>query len=334
MKHIKSIKLEPNDMNIIVGILDSMIIQHMIAASSNAYYYKDNVSEPRLVYFLQHDIETVKSRAVMEKFYDELNKKMKYINSKLKAVKLNYETVLREKKLRELRILFAKVNLTENELKSIPILLKCLDIECSNNIMFMIENELYIRNRVSNETKLGVKYENPNRFLNERRLTEQNEKLNDKVKELEENIKIKEEEITTLENRNKELKLELDFDYKQIGYYNELSKEDFGQVIKDLCEHSNKVKDKFKQLIEEFENREEHSDDKLYEMWMQWTEDEVTVIDRVLKKSIYGEKICIGDVNELEDMSENIMNRHLLSRLVLHFIYRRMSSQCIEEILT
>lgn len=134
MKNIRNVKLTPQDMIAIVGIVDTMLIRKMLATSTKAYEYKDDVSEPRLLHFLQNDFDTVTGKAPVKKFYDDVNSKLQYINSKFKLVKLDHLEVLRGKKLLELRTLFAKVNLTSKELKAIPLLMKCLDIECNNNI--------------------------------------------------------------------------------------------------------------------------------------------------------------------------------------------------------
>ena len=130
-----------------------------------------------------------------------------------------------------------------------------------------------------------------------------------------------------------DLELELTQHDPEIGYYSELTQTDYVKIIENLGKHSSQIKDEFKQLIQKFEEDENKPEYKLYEMWMEWTDEEVTILDSVLKKSMYEEVIKRSDISDLEYISDNIMNRYLISRLLLHFIYRRMSSQCWEEVL-
>ena len=149
------------------------------------------------------------------------------------------------------------------------------------------------------------------------------------LKEYELNIGKKDKKIDELEKIIKSL----EYYDPDIGYYSELTQIDYVNIIESLGKHSSQIKDKFKKLIQEFEENENQPEYKLYEMWMEWTDDEVTILDSILKKSMYEEVIKRSDIDDLEYISENIMNRYLLSRLLLHLIYRRMSSQYLEEVL-
>lgn len=325
MKHIRQIGLTSDDMNIIVDLVCHENIIKVIGQTNIANEYKGNINRAKMLYFLNNDIHSINSKAALKKIYREINEKIVNIQLQFEIIDLGYEEKLKSKKLRELRELFSRLNLTNNELRAIPILLKCMDIEYNNNIAFMLENELYIRSRIEKETlSIDKNNEEDSRLI---------KKLQKDIKDLENKIKIKNNTILTLDEINKELKLELEFEDKDIGYFEELTTEDYTKIIKDLGDHNTKVREQFKGLLKEFEADGSHTVDQLYELWMKWTDDEVTVIDNVLKKSIYHEKIKRSDINELEDISENIMNRHLLSRILLHFIYRRMASQCFEEVM-
>ena len=221
--------------------------------------------------------------------------------------------------------LIEKAQLDISEMKAIPILLNCLDIEYTKSIAFTVDNELYIRSRIKNES--NKKDDKSTIDINKIN------KLTLELKEAELNIKQKNERISALEQITKDLEFELTQYDPEIGYYSELTQTDYVKIIEDLGKHSNKIKEKFKQLIQKFEEDENEPEYKLYEMWMEWTDEEVTILDSVLKKSMYEEVIKKTDLNDLEYISENIMNRYLLSRLLLHLIYRRMSSQCWEEVL-
>ncbi len=328
MKHVRVAGLVKEDMRMVVDIVPKSIITNMIKKSEYIREYKINPDRDELIHFLQNGINTVIIKGPVKKFYRTLNDKVLHMQLKLREVDENYEEILKSKKLRDLRSFFAKIELEPNEIKAIPILLKCMEIEQNNNIIFMIENEIYIRRRIEE------KIDNSKQIKNNEENNIVINKLLEEIKTLEERIRMKNNTILTLDNINKELQLELDSQDTEIGYFEELTSEDYTKILKDLGEHSSQIKKTFKNLVQEFEESGSNSNDKLYEMWMKWTDDEVTVMDRVLKKSIYEEKILRSDINDLEDMSENIMSRHLLLRLVLHLIYRRMSSQCFEEAMT
>ena len=243
--------------------------------------------------------------------------------------------------------MFADVKLNESELNAIPIVLKCMEIEYNKNIAFMIENEIYIRERIKKEINLlNINQDNCfvdefdpeieeelNRFCKQVGVNDEEYKLESNMKELENKYVINDESILSIDDIDKKIQLDVFSGDSEVGYYKELSEEDFFKIIKDLGEHNSKIKEKFKNLLKLSDEWGPHTEDKLYEMWMVWTDEEVSVIDKVLKKSLYDEVIKKSDIDELEYMSENIMYRHLLSRIVLHLIYRRMSSQYLEEVL-
>lgn len=329
MRHVRQAGLISEDMNLVVDILNKKIVNYLTNQSEYKYYFGANVERSKLIIFLQKYLNNIPKNS-LRKFYKELNNKILYIKLKLEEANKDYENILRTKKLRELRALFADVELNESELNAIPIVLKCMDVEYNKNIAFMIENEIYIRKRIDNSLEIHEKSKQSILKKDDNLIIDQ---LMKDIDILEETIEQKDETIRVLDKKIQDLELgpkEIDF---EIGYFKELTQTDFLDIITDLGEHNSKIKEKFKKLIEEFDNNEAHTEDKLYELWMKWTDDEVTVIDRVLKKSMYDEVIKKSDIDELEDMSENIMHRHLLSRIVLHLIYRRMSSQCLEEVL-
>ena len=332
MRHIRQAGLVSEDMNLIVDILNKKIVNYLTNQPVYKDYFGANVGRSQLIIFLQKHLNSMPKNS-LRKFYKELNNKILYIKLKLEESNKEYETILKSKKLRELRLLFANVELDENELNAIPIVLKCMGIEYNKNIAFMIENEIYIRSRIDKGIEI---YEEKQKNIKSILKKDDNIVIDQLMKDidiLEETIKQKDETIRTLDKIAKDLHLNLNNQDNEIGYFKELSEQDFLEIIKDLGTHSSEIKVKFKKLIEEFEDNEAHTEDKLYELWMKWTDDEVTVIDRVLKKSMYDEVIKKSDINELEYISENIMHRHLLSRIVLHLIYRRMSSQYLEEVL-
>jgi len=329
VKHVREAGLVSEDMNLVVDILSDKMLEYL----TNQYLYKkiygENIERERVILFLKNNLNRI-PKVGLKRFYKELNNKIIDIKLKLENTNEDYENILRTKKLRELRELFNNAELNENELKAILLLLKCMNIEYNKNIAFMIENEIYIKSRIDSRVEIDGKSKSTISKKNEKLTID---KLMREIYRLEKIIKQKDSTIMVLDQIAKQLDLSLNYRDSDIGYFKELTEVDFIDIIKDLGEHNSKIKEKFKKLIEEFDNNEPHTDDKLYELWMQWTDDEVTVIDRVLKKSMYDEIIKKSDIDELEDMSENIMHRHLLSRIVLHLIYRRMSSQCLEEVL-
>lgn len=329
MRHVRHTGLTSDDMNIVVDILSEKILKYLTNQYVYIENYGENIEREQVILFLQNKLESLPKNA-LKRFYKELNNKIANIKLKLENVNKEYETILKSKKLRELRELFANAELDKYELKAIPILLRCMDIEYNKNIAFMIENEIYIKDRIYNTIE---KYEKSKKSILKKDDNLIIDQLMKDIDILEETIEQKDETIRVLDKKIQDLELglkEIDF---EIGYFKELTQTDFLDIITDLGEHNSKIKEKFKKLIEEFDNNEAHTEDKLYELWMKWTDDEVTVIDRVLKKSMYDEVIKKSDIDELEDISENIMHRHLLSRIVLHLIYRRMSSQYLEEVL-
>lgn len=329
MRHVRHTGLTSDDMNIVVDILSEKILKYLTNQYVYIENYGENIEREQVILFLQNKLESLPKNA-LKRFYKELNNKIANIKLKIENVNKEYETILKSKKLRELRELFANAELDKYELKAIPILLRCMDIEYNKNIAFMIENEIYIKDRIYNTIE---KYEKTKKSILKKDDNLIIDQLMKDIDILEETIEQKDETIRVLDKKIQDLELglkEIDF---EIGYFKELTQTDFLDIITDLGEHNSKIKEKFKKLIEEFDNNEAHTEDKLYELWMKWTDDEVTVIDRVLKKSMYDEVIKKSDIDELEEMSENIMYRHLLSRIVLHLIYRRMSSQYLEEVL-
>ena len=323
MEHVMHIELDSEDMDIVVDILNGKMIKHLTNQSIYKDHFGVNIGRMELLTFLKKYLNNIPQNA-LRKFYKELNYRITYIGTKLEKSNRKYEMILKSKKLRDLRELFSNVELNEHELKAIPLFLKVKKIEYNNNIAFMIENEIYIRNRINKE--ISLLNTESNYVFEEVFDRELEEEFNNACKKVGLN-----DEYYEIEN-NKSLQTEIDSNDIEIGNYKELSQEDFYEIIKSLENHSSKIKEKFKKLLLEFEEYGPHAEDKLYELWMKWTDDEVTVIDRVLKKSMYDEVINRNDIYELEEMSENIMHRHLLSRIVLHLIYRRISSQFIEDI--
>lgn len=330
MKHVRNADLSREDMNLVVDIVSEEAITRLMRESSYSMQYKFSIIKAEKIDFLKHKMWSVKDKKIVKAFYKELNEKVVYIQSKLKKSNDNYKEILINSKLRELRGLFESVELEIEELKAIPILLKCMGIDYSKNLSFMLENEVYIRERLKKELD-QYKQDNKDNISNNDNLVI--DMLRSDVKELENKIAQKNKTILMLDNITKQLQLELDEGNREIGYFREITEEDLSLIIKDVFDHSHKMKEKFKNIVKEFEENGQHAQDSLYEMWMNWTDEEVTIIDRVLKKSMYDEVVTRDDVNDLEKLSENIMHRHLLSRLVLHLIYRRMSSQCFEEVL-
>lgn len=325
MEHIKEVELDKNDMKIVLNFLGVAYINEIIKQSEYVNEYPKEVKEENALYFLKNHLDIITKKGVRKKFYKKLNDKIVKIDLKLLEADIHYDIILAGKNLIDLRSLFEKAKLDINEMKAIPILLKCLNIEYTKSIAFAVENELYIRSRMKNE--VNKKDAESKDYINKiNRLTLE-------LKEYELNIKNKSERISVLEQITKDLEFELTQYDPEIGYYSELTQTDYVKIIEDLGKHSNKIKEKFKQLIQKFEEDENEPEYKLYEMWMEWTDEEVTILDSVLKKSMYEEVIKRTDLNDLEYISENIMNRYLLSRLLLHLIYRRMSSQCWEEVL-
>lgn len=324
MKHVRQIELTKEDMNIVLDLLGISFISTIIKESEYAGIYNDEIKTDKALYFLKNYLHTITRKNVLKKFYKKLNNSILDIDYKLRLVDENYEEILGSKKLIGLRVLFENANLNLSEMRAMPILLKCLGLEYTKSIVFAIDNELYIRKRMDKVSKKEV--EKSTEYIN---------KINKLMLELKEaKLKLikKDERIASLEQITKDLELELTQYDPEIGYYSELTETDYAKIIKDLGKHSSEIKDKFKQLIQKFEEDENKMEYKLYEIWMEWTDEEVTILDDILKKSMYAEVIKRSDLNDLEYISENIMNRYLLSRLLLHFIYRRMSSQCWEEV--
>lgn len=325
MKDVRHAGLTKYDMRMVVDLVGLDLIKDIIKGSVYEKKYLGSLDRENAIYFLQEELSKIIGRNATRKFYRDLNKRIININLKLKEANINYEEILKGKKLRELRGLFEKAKLDYYEMRAIPILLKCLDIEYTNSISFTIENELYIRSRIKNEIdREEYKYTQYMNEINKLTLELDDSKLN---------IKKKDKRIAELEQITRNLELELTQYDPEIGYYSELTQIDYVKIIEDLGKYSSEIKDKFKQLIQKFEESENKPEYKLYEIWMEWTDDEVTILDSVLKKSMYEEVIKRSDINDLEYISENIMNRYLLSRLLLHLIYRRMSSQYLEEVL-
>lgn len=325
MKHVRQIELDKEDMKIVLGLVKGPFINEIINQSEYADKYPKEIKEENALYFLRNHLHTITKKSVLKKFYKKLNNKIVDIDFKLLDTEMDYNTILSSKNLIKLRELFEKAQLDISEMKAIPILLKCLNIEYTKSIAFTIENELYIRSRVKNE--INKKDEKSTEYINKIN------KLILELKEKEVNIKLKDERIAVLEKITMDLELELTQHDPEIGYYSELTQTDYVKIIENLGKHSSQIKDEFKQLIQKFEEDENKPEYKLYEMWMEWTDEEVTILDSVLKKSMYEEVIKRSDISDLEYISDNIMNRYLISRLLLHFIYRRMSSQCWEEVL-
>lgn len=325
MRHIRHTGLRKEDMKRVVDLLGVAYISEIINQSQLATKYPKDIREENVLYFLKNHLDNTLNKTTLKKFYKKLNDKLVQMNLKLQDENTDYKSILSGKNLIELRGLFEKAQLDISEMKAIPILLNCLDIEYTKSIAFTVDNELYIRSRIKNES--NKKDDKSTIDINKIN------KLTLELKEAELNIKQKNERISALEQITKDLEFELTQYDPEIGYYSELTQTDYVKIIEDLGKHSNKIKEKFKQLIQKFEEDENEPEYKLYEMWMEWTDEEVTILDSVLKKSMYEEVIKKTDLNDLEYISENIMNRYLLSRLLLHLIYRRMSSQCWEEVL-
>ena len=325
MRHIRHTGLRKEDMKRVVDLLGVAYISEIINQSQLATKYPKDIREENVLYFLKNHLDNTLNKTTLKKFYKKLNDKLVQMNLKLQDENTDYKSILSGKNLIELRGLFEKAQLDISEMKAIPILLNCLDIEYTKSIAFTVDNELYIRSRIKNES--NKKDDKSTIDINKIN------KLTLELKEAELNIKQKNERISALEQITKDLEFELTQYDPEIGYYSELTQTDYVKIIEDLGKHSNKIKEKFKQLIQKFEEDENEPEYKLYEMWMEWTDEEVTILDSVLKKSMYEEVIKRSDIDDLEYISENIMNRYLLSRLLLHLIYRRMSSQYLEEVL-
>lgn len=324
MKHVRHAGLVRDDMKIVVDLVGIDLIEEIIKQSGYERKYSGEFNKIKAIEFLQTDFYDITEKSPLKKFYKMLKIRVIQIDVKLQNADEDYIDILGGKKLRQLRRLFEKAKLTDSQMRAIPILLKCHDIEYTNSIAFTIENELYIRSRIKAQTDQIS--DNSSEYINKIN------KLTLELKESEVKLQKRSERIAALEKIARDLELELTQYDPEVGYYSELTQTDYVKVIEDLGKHSIKIKDKFKQLIQKFEENENKPEYKLYEIWMEWTDDEVTILDSVLKKSMYGEVIKRSDIDDLENISENIMNRYLLSRLLLHLIYRRMSSQYWEEV--
>lgn len=324
MKHVRHAGLVRDDMKIVVDLVGIDLIEEIIKQSGYERKYLGEFNKIKAIEFLQTDFYDITEKSPLKKFYKMLKIRVIQIDVKLQNADEDYIDILGGKKLRQLRRLFEKAKLTDSQMRAIPILLKCHDIEYTNSIAFTIENELYIRSRIKAQTDQIS--DNSSEYINKIN------KLTLELKESEVKLQKRSERIAALEKIARDLELELTQYDPEVGYYSELTQTDYVKVIEDLGKHSIKIKDKFKQLIQKFEENENKPEYKLYEIWMEWTDDEVTILDSVLKKSMYGEVIKRSDIYDLENISENIMNRYLLSRLLLHLIYRRMSSQYWEEV--
>lgn len=324
MKHVRHAGLVRDDMKIAVDLVGIDLIEEIIKQSGYERKYSGEFNKIKAIEFLQTDFYDITEKSPLKKFYKMLKIRVIQIDVKLQNADEDYIDILGGKKLRQLRRLFEKAKLTDSQMRAIPILLKCHDIEYTNSIAFTIENELYIRSRIKAQTDQIS--DNSSEYINKIN------KLTLELKESEVKLQKRSERIAALEKIARDLELELTQYDPEVGYYSELTQTDYVKVIKGLGKHSIKIKDKFKQLIQKFEENENKPEYKLYEIWMEWTDDEVTILDSVLKKSMYGEVIKRSDIDDLENISENIMNRYLLSRLLLHLIYRRMSSQYWEEV--
>lgn len=324
MKHVRHAGLVRDDMKIAVDLVGIDLIEEIIKQSGYERKYSGEFNKIKAIEFLQTDFYDITEKSPLKKFYKMLKIRVIQIDVKLQNADEDYIDILGGKKLRQLRRLFEKAKLTDSQMRAIPILLKCHDIEYTNSIAFTIENELYIRSRIKAQTDQIS--DNSSEYINKIN------KLTLELKESEVKLQKRSERIAALEKIARDLELELTQYDPEVGYYSELTQTDYVKVIEDLGKHSIKIKDKFKQLIQKFEENENKPEYKLYEIWMEWTDDEVTILDSVLKKSMYGEVIKRSDIDDLENISENIMNRYLLSRLLLHLIYRRMSSQYWEEV--
>lgn len=324
MKHVRHAGLVRDDMKIAVDLVGIDLIEEIIKQSGYERKYLGEFNKIKAIEFLQTDFYDITEKSPLKKFYKMLKIRVIQIDVKLQNADEDYIDILGGKKLRQLRRLFEKAKLTDSQMRAIPILLKCHDIEYTNSIAFTIENELYIRSRIKAQTDQIS--DNSSEYINKIN------KLTLELKESEVKLQKRSERIAALEKIARDLELELTQYDPEVGYYSELTQTDYVKVIEDLGKHSIKIKDKFKQLIQKFEENENKPEYKLYEIWMEWTDDEVTILDSVLKKSMYGEVIKRSDIYDLENISENIMNRYLLSRLLLHLIYRRMSSQYWEEV--
>ena len=321
MKHVRQVVLNNEDMKRVLDLLGIEFIKDIINESGYKERYPKEIKEEHALYFLNNNLDSTLKKTTLKKFYKKLNDKLEQINLKFLNVNKNYDRILYGKNLIQLRSLFEKSKLDISEINATSILLKCLDLEYTKSIAFTIDNELYIRSRIEKE-------KNENEDKSKEYINKIN-KLMLELKEYELNIGEKDKKIDELEKIIKSL----EYYDPDIGYYSELTQIDYVNIIESLGKHSSQIKDKFKKLIQEFEENENKPQYKLYEMWMEWTDDEVTILDSILKKSMYEEVIKRSDIDDLEYISENIMNRYLLSRLLLHLIYRRMSSQYLEEVL-
>ena len=147
MKHVRQIELDKEDMKIVLGLVKGPFINEIINQSEYADKYPKEIKEENALYFLRNHLHTITKKSVLKKFYKKLNNKIVDIDFKLLDTEMDYNTILSSKNLIKLRELFEKAQLDISEMKAIPILLKCLNIEYTKSIAFTIENELYIRSR-------------------------------------------------------------------------------------------------------------------------------------------------------------------------------------------
>lgn len=165
-----------------------------------------------------------------------------------------------------------------------------------------------------------------------------------KVKDLQQEIKNKDEYIRELElqlkqQQEKSIEVHKELEHmklrdielnKKIDAYqdlNEIFKNiDYEEVIEELSNRNKEIKSKFKTFIDSIEIN--HSDNNnIYDNWMKWIEKEEDVMDEVIKKIIYDESIDKENIFSLEEISDNLYQRYLLSHLLLHLMHKLMSSK-------
>lgn len=248
--------------------------------------------------------------------------------------------------------------MTNNELWLIPLIFTGLRI--NKNIALIIDNEIYFRNRLTkndkeNEIKVlsdkvvnlqdninikvkepenKVKYlEHENKNLSKTKICYEldKDKLSEKIRNLEDKLIENTIEIERLEELNDYLKVELGEIMKH-DYSEVIRNLDYNLIIKEILNNSSEIKSKFKELLNSIGDDEGKTIDGIYELWMQWSDDEVTIMDIVLKKIIYEEGIDNADIDELDKLLQNIYHRYLLSRLLLHLMHKLMSSKYWEEV--
>lgn len=234
-------------------------------------------------------------------------------------------------------------------------------LRINKNIAFIIDNEIYFRNRLikndkGNEIKvlsdkvvnlqenINIKnikvkeLENKVKHLEHENLSKtkicyelNKDKLSEKIRNLEDKLTENTIEIERLEELNDYLKVELDEIMKH-DYSEVIRGLDYNLIIKEILNNSSEIKSKFKEVLNNIGDDEGKTIDGIYELWMQWSDDEVNIMDIVLKKIIYEEGIDNVNIDELDKLSQNIYHRYLLNRLLLHLMHKLMSSKYWEEV--